>query len=85
MFKFEDAITREEKAVIHAMVVGVEKNGKVVRATATIEDGTKKGINEMLYRARENRGEASLKDLNDSIRAREVAAIRKDKEAKGKI
>ena len=85
MFTMKDFITKEEQAVMQAMVVGVEKDGKVVRATMQIEDGSVKGINEMLHSSRVGRSESALKDFNAIKRERELATMKKDKESKGKL
>jgi hypothetical protein len=51
-FRFEDCITAEEKAVMYAAVTGRMIDGKMVSNLRNIEDGTDKGINDMLIKAR---------------------------------
>lgn len=85
MFTMKDFITREEQAVMNAMVNGIEKNGKIVRALENIEDGSNKSINNMLHEARANREQAAKNDFLVQERARLVAKMKEDKKAKGKI
>ena len=73
-FTLADSITVEETSVMKAVAS---------RRISQIEDGTVKGINEMLHSAREVRSEVAKKELDDAIRARELYAMRKDKESKG--
>ena len=57
-FTLADSITVEETSVMKAVAS---------RRISQIEDGTAKGINEMLHSAREVRSEVAKKELDDAI------------------
>jgi hypothetical protein len=73
-FTLADFITVEELTVMKAVAA---------RRISQIEDGTVRGINDVLHNSREDRSEVALKELKEEIRNRELYLMRLDKESKG--